>query len=67
MAVFSAASDFELFIYKNIRVIHVIKICLALLLAHLINEAFSVPYFAWTSVTIVIIMLTLPQVGGALV
>lgn len=66
MAAFSPASSFELFIYKNIRIIHVVKICLALLIAHLINAAFPVPYFAWTSVTIVIIMLTLPQVGGAL-
>lgn len=66
MSVFSAASPFELYIYRHIRVIHVIKICLALVIAHLINSAFPVPYFTWTSVTIVIIMLTLPQVGGAL-
>lgn len=66
MSVFSSASPFSLFIYRHIRIIHVIKICLALLIAHLINAFFPVPYFAWTSVTIVIIMLTLPQVGGAL-
>lgn len=66
VSVFSAATPFELFIYRHIRIIHVIKICLALLIAHVINSAFPVPYFAWTSVTIVIIMLTLPQVGGAL-
>jgi uncharacterized membrane protein YccC len=66
VSIFSTASSFEVFIYRHIRIIHVIKICLALLIAHLINAAFPVPYFAWTSVTIVIIMLTLPQVGGAL-
>ena len=66
MSVFASASAFELFIYRHIRIIHVVKICLALLIAHLINAFFPVPYFAWTSVTIVIIMLTLPQVGGAL-
>ncbi len=66
MTVFAPASAFELFIYRHIRIIHVIKICLALLIAHLINAVFPVPYFTWTSVTIVIIMLTLPQVGGAL-
>lgn len=64
MSVFASASAFELFIYRHIRIIHVVKICLALLIAHLINAFFPVPYFAWTSVTIVIIMLTLPQVGG---
>jgi uncharacterized membrane protein YccC len=66
VSVFASASAFELFIYRHIRIIHVVKICLALLIAHLINAFFPVPYFAWTSVTIVIIMLTLPQVGGAL-
>lgn len=66
MSVFSSASAFEIYIYRHIRVIHVAKICLALLIAHLINATFPVPYFTWTSVTIVIIMLTLPQVGGAL-
>nr|WP_321269140.1 FUSC family protein [uncultured Tolumonas sp.] len=66
MSIFASASPFEIFIYRHIRIIHVIKICLALLIAHLINAAFPVPHFAWTSVTIVIIMLTLPQVGGAL-
>jgi uncharacterized membrane protein YccC len=65
VSIFATASSFEIFIYRHIRIIHVIKICLALLIAHLINAAFPVPYFAWTSVTIVIIMLTLPQVGGA--
>lgn len=66
VSVFSATNSFELFIYRHIRIIHVIKICLALALAHLLNLTFHIPYFAWTSVTIVIIMLTLPQVGGAL-
>ena len=66
MSVFASASAFELFIFRHIRIFHVVKICLALLIAHLINAFFPVPYFAWTSVTIVIIMLTLPQVGGAL-
>ena len=64
MSIFASASPFEIFIYRHIRIIHVIKICLALLIAHLINAAFPVPHFAWTSDTIDIIMLTLPQVGG---
>lgn len=56
----------ERLIYRHIRIIHVLKISLALLIAHVINLFYPVPYLAWTSVTIVIIMLTLPQVGGAL-
>ncbi len=66
MTVFSPASPLARFIYRHIRIIHVFKISLALLIAHLINYLYPVPYFAWTSVTIVIIMLTLPQVGGTL-
>jgi uncharacterized membrane protein YccC len=66
MSVFAPASRFETLIYRHIRIIHVIKISLALLIAHLLNLFYPVPYLAWTSVTIVIIMLTLPQVGGAL-
>jgi len=66
MSVFSPASALERFIYRHIRILHVFKISLALLIAHFINYVYPVPYFAWTSVTIVIIMLTLPQVGGAL-
>ncbi|WP_409422170.1 FUSC family protein [Pseudaeromonas sp. ZJS20] len=66
MSVFAPASPLARFIYRHIRVIHVFKISLALLIAHLINDLYPVPYFAWTSVTIVIIMLTLPQVGGTL-
>ncbi len=66
MSVFVPASRLDLLIYRHIRIIHVLKISLALLIAHLINLFYPVPYLAWTSVTIVIIMLTLPQVGGAL-
>lgn len=66
MRLFAPASPLARFIYRHIRVIHVFKISLALLIAHIINYLYPVPYFAWTSVTIVIIMLTLPQVGGTL-
>lgn len=66
MTVFAPATSLERFIYRHIRIIHVLKISLALLIAHVINYLYPVPYFAWTSVTIVIIMLTLPQVGGTL-
>ena len=66
MSVFAPASRLERLIYRHIRIIHVLKISLALLIAHIINLFYPVPYLAWTSVTIVIIMLTLPQVGGAL-
>ena len=66
MSVFSPASRLERLIYRHIRIIHVLKISLALFIAHLINFCYPMPYLAWTSVTIVIIMLTLPQVGGAL-
>lgn len=66
MSVFSPAARLEWLIYRHIRFIHVLKISLALLIAHLIDHVYPVPYLAWTSVTIVIIMLTLPQVGGAL-
>lgn len=65
-SVFAPPSRWEVLIYKHIRVIHVIKISLALLIAHLIDLFYEVPNLAWTSVTIVIIMLTLPQVGGTL-
>ena len=63
---FSSPSRWDLLIYRHIRIIHVIKISLALLIAHLIALIFAMPNLAWTSVTIVIIMLTLPQVGGTL-
>ncbi len=66
MSIFSPASSLERFVYRHIRIIHVLKISLALLIAHLLNYLYPLPYLAWTSVTIVIIMLTLPQVGGAL-
>ena len=66
MSVFAPASALERMIYRHIRIIHVVKISLALLIAHVLNLFYPVPYLAWTSVTIVIIMLTLPQVGGAL-
>ena len=66
MSIFAAPSRIEQFVYRHIRIIHVLKISLALLIAHLLNYLYPLPYLAWTSVTIVIIMLTLPQVGGAL-
>lgn len=66
MSLFSSPSRWDLLVYQHIRAIHVVKISLALLIAHLVTLIFAIPNPAWTSVTIVIIMLTLPQVGGTL-
>lgn len=66
MSVFSPASKFEDFVYRHFRIIHAAKLALALLIAAVINGIWSLPHFIWSMVTIVIIMMSLPQFGGAL-
>lgn len=66
MSVFSPDSQFSDFIYRHSRVIHAMKLSFALLVAIIINGIWPLPHFIWSMVTIVIIMLGLPQVGGAL-
>ncbi|MGL5467523.1 MAG: FUSC family protein, partial [Shewanella sp.] len=65
MSVFAPASPFADFIYRHFRAIHALKLGLALLIAVIINAIWSPPHFIWSMVTIVIIMMSLPQVGGA--
>lgn len=66
MSIFSPASDFFNFIYRHFRLVHSLKLGLALAIAALINWIWALPHFVWSMVTIVIIMMSLPQVGGAL-
>ncbi|MGI2258404.1 FUSC family protein [Shewanella sp. GXUN23E] len=66
MSVFSPDSNFANAIYRHSRIIHAGKLTLALLIAVVINAVWPLPHFIWSMVTIVIIMLGLPQVGGAL-
>ncbi|MGL4749403.1 MAG: FUSC family protein, partial [Shewanella sp.] len=66
MSVFAPASPFADFIYRHFRAIHALKLGLALLIAVIINAIWSPPHFIWSMVTIVIIMMSLPQVGGAI-
>ncbi|MFB2803561.1 FUSC family protein [Shewanella seohaensis] len=66
MSVFAPASPFADFIYRHFRAIHALKLGLALLIAVTINAIWSPPHFIWSMVTIVIIMMSLPQVGGAI-
>lgn len=63
MSVFSPASRFIEFVYRYTRLIHSLKLGLALLIATLLNWLWPLPHFLWTLVTIVIIMMHLPQVG----
>ncbi|MFT5880488.1 MAG: hypothetical protein ACI86X_001616 [Moritella sp.] len=63
MPVFSPASRFTEFVYRYTRLIHSVKLGLALLIATLLNWLWPLPHFLWTLVTIVIIMMHLPQVG----
>ena len=63
MPVFSPASRFTEFVYRYTRLIHSLKLGLALLIATLLNWLWPLPHFLWTLVTIVIIMMHLPQVG----
>ncbi|MDX2319415.1 MAG: FUSC family protein [Moritella sp.] len=63
MPVFSPASRFTEFVYRYIRLIHSFKLGFALLIATLLNWLWPLPHFLWTLVTIVIIMMHLPQVG----
>ncbi|MCL1074034.1 FUSC family protein [Shewanella dokdonensis] len=64
--IFDKPSGFASFIYRNARSIHTLKIALALLIVALFNWLWPVPHFIWAMVTIVIIMMGLPQVGGAI-
>ncbi|MCL1037509.1 FUSC family protein [Shewanella submarina] len=66
MSVFSPDGKFTRFIYQHARVVHAFKLFLALLIAIVINGIWPLPHFIWSMVTIVIIMLGLPQVGSAL-
>lgn len=65
MSVFSPATPFASYIYRHFRIIHALKLGLALLIAVIINAFWAQPHFVWSMVTIVIIMMSLPQVGGA--
>lgn len=66
MSVFAPPSRFEHFVYRHFRLIHALKLGLALFIAALINAIWLLPHFVWSMVTIVIIMMSLPQFGGAL-
>ncbi|MCU8055794.1 FUSC family protein [Shewanella sp. SM34] len=66
MSVFAPATPFADFIYRHFRSIHALKLGLALLVAVTINAIWAPPHFIWSMVTIVIIMMSLPQVGGAI-
>lgn len=66
MSVFPPATPFANFIYRYFRAIHALKLGLALLIAVTINAIWAPPHFIWSMVTIVIIMMSLPQVGGAI-
>lgn len=66
MSVFAPATPFADFIYRHSRSIHALKLGLALLIAVTINAIWAPPHFIWSMVTIVIIMMSLPQVGGAI-
>lgn len=63
---FEKPSVFASFIYRHARIIHTLKIALALSIVALGNWIKPVPHFIWAMVTIVIIMMGLPQVGGAI-
>ena len=66
MSVFSPPSKFDDFVYRHFRFIHALKLGFALFIAALINAIWALPHFVWSMVTIVIIMMSLPQLGGAL-
>ncbi len=66
MSVFAPATPFAHLIYRYFRAIHALKLGLALLIAVTINAIWAPPHFIWSMVTIVIIMMSLPQVGGAI-
>jgi uncharacterized membrane protein YccC len=66
MSVFAPATPFADFIYRHFRSIHALKLGLALLIAVTINAIWAPPHFIWSMVTIVVIMMSLPQVGGAI-
>ncbi|MFQ6370241.1 FUSC family protein [Shewanella sp. YIC-542] len=66
MPLFAKPGIFASFIYRNARTIHTLKIALALYIVALLNAIWPVPHFIWAMVTIVIIMMGLPQVGGAI-
>lgn len=66
MSVFTPASTFSRFIYRYSRLFHALKLGLALLIAVTINAIWAPPHFIWSMVTIVVIMMSLPQVGGAI-
>lgn len=66
MPLFARASAFADFIYRHSRAVHTVKLALALFIAAAINAIWSLPHFVWSMVTIVIIMMGLPQVGGAI-
>ncbi|BCV65968.1 FUSC family protein [Shewanella carassii] len=66
MPLFAKASGFADFIYRHSRIVHTAKLALALFIAAAINAIWSLPHFVWSMVTIVIIMMGLPQVGGAI-
>lgn len=66
MSVFTSASPFSRFVYHYSRFFHALKLGLALLIAVTINAIWAPPHFIWSMVTIVVIMMSLPQVGGAI-
>ncbi|BDM64661.1 FUSC family protein [Shewanella sp. NFH-SH190041] len=66
MSVFGPSSSFADFVYRHFRIIHALKLGFALFIAAFINVVFALPHFVWSMVTIVIIMMSLPQFGGAL-
>lgn len=63
---FEQASRFSALIYRYARIVHTVKIVLALSIVAVINGFWPLPHFIWSMVTIVIIMMGLPQVGGAI-
>ena len=65
MRVFYPVDRFTACVYRNSRLIHSFKLGLALFIAVLFNWFWPLPHFMWTMVTIVIIMMHLPQVGLA--
>ncbi len=66
MSVFAPATPFADFIYRHFRSVHALKLGSALLIAVTINAIWEPPHFIWSMVTIVVIMMSLPQVGGAI-
>lgn len=63
-SVFAPATRRAAFAYRHARVIHAGKLALALLIAAVLHTVKPMPHFIWCMVTIIIIMMSLPQVGA---